>query len=477
MGLNMSLLFADHGYKVSTWDKLGKDIDQLDKLLAKDEKQKQLVTGYKDIDEFLKSFQGKRILMFSITHGHPVDEVLSQVADKLSEGDIIIDGGNEWYLETERRQEEMAKKGIQYIGTGVSGGYQSARRGPSLSPGGEKSAWEQVKPILENVAAKAPDGKPCVALVGPAGSGHYVKMIHNGIEQGMLSVTSEAFELMRSVMGFSHERIAKTFAEWNSQGELKNNFLVKICSEIPTRLDENGKFIMDEIEDKVVQDSDASEGTGVWSVKEAAERHVPCPTISAAHFFRTASAHRDDRNQMHQKWTTIADEPKQATEDPEKILEALRLAVHAGFVASFIQGLNVIAQASIDFDWKLDMATIIDIWKSGCIIQAEYLSEIFHKAYSNGFVRNVGTTQEVAAEVNKSFKALKQIVLVGINANAHIPALSASLEYFKIYGSRHLPTDFMEAQLDYFGGHSYDLKSENNTEIKKGPHHTEWKKP
>ncbi|PRP83654.1 6-phosphogluconate dehydrogenase, decarboxylating [Planoprotostelium fungivorum] len=481
MGLNMSLLFADHDIRVSVFDVSGKNIDQLHDLLESDEKQRKFVTGYKELKDFMNSFKGEKTLLLSLTHGKPVDEVLSKLREYLKKGDTIIDGGNEWYLETERRQKEMKDIGVGYIGTGVSGGYQSARRGPSLSPGGDRVAYDKVKHLLEKIAARDGDA-PCVDYVGVGGSGHYVKMVHNGIEQGMLSITSEAHEIMKSVLGFSHERIARTFTEWNSHGPLRNNFLVRICGEIAARKDDKDKFIVDVIEDRVVQDSDASEGTGVWTVKEAGERHVPCPTITSAHFLRTASAHRDDREKIHEQWKKIRDEPKQTIEAPERIVELLESAVHAGFLASFIQGMNLVAQASIDFGWKLHLPTILKVWRNGCIIEAEYINQVLSEAFADQSkgsepLRHVATSPRIAQEINDSYSALRRIVLIALHQDAHVPALSASLEYFKYEASLHLPTAFMEAQLDYFGGHSYDLVSEDNLKIEKGHHHTEWKKP
>ncbi|CAF1302027.1 unnamed protein product [Rotaria sordida] len=493
MGGNMSMLFAEHGLQVSLYDIKEKSVNAVVEMANENEKIRNKVIGYNDYKTFMKSFdndkQQPRLLLLSITHGHPADEVLQSIRQYLHKGDIILDGGNEWYLDTERRQKEMAELGVYFIGMGVSGGYQSARRGASLSPGGDKKILDNViLPFLRTLCAKSDKYGECVTNVGPDGSGHYVKMVHNGIEQGLLSITCEAWGILRNLLGFSEDDIGNIFIDWTKNNELYNNFLLSIGGEICTRRyeddDSSSDHVLDDIEDKVVQDADDTEGTGVWSVQEAARVHVSSPTIAAAHLFRIASSNRLDRvkfNKLVQlEKPRLADELKQKTNE---FIEDLRGAVYISFLASFIQGCNLIATTSHAKKWHIKMSEIIRIWRAGSIVQSDYISDLLQPLYLNGEksddepLINILLLKPIAAEIEKYFSKLKRIVLIGIEHGAHVPALSASLEYFKYVSSADLPTVFMEAELDYFGAHAYDLKSENAMDVKKGSHHYEWKKP
>jgi 6-phosphogluconate dehydrogenase len=493
MGGNMALLFSEHDLQVSMYDIKTESVDATVKMANENDKTRNKVTGYKDYAAFMKSFdndkQQPRLLLLSITHGHPADEVLASTRQYLNKGDIILDGGNEWYLDTERRQKEMDELGVHFIGMGVSGGYQSARRGASLSPGGNKEVLDNsILPFLRTLCAKSEKGGECVTNIGPGGSGHYVKMVHNGIEQGMLSIVCEAWGILHALLGFSEDDIGYIFTNWTQNGELYNNFLLSIGGEICTRHykgdDPSSGHVLDDIEDKVVQDSDNTEGTGVWSVQEAAKTHVPAPTIAAAHLLRVASANRPDRIEFDKlvqlEKPRLADEFKNKTHE---FIENLRGAVYVSFLASFVQGCNLIATTSHAKKWHIKMSEVIRIWRAGCIVQSDYISDILQPLYLDNEksndepLSNILLSKPVAADIEKYYAKLKRIVLIAIEYGANIPALSASLEYFKYVSSTNLPTTFMEAELDYFGAHAYDLKSEHAMNIKKGPHHYEWKKP
>ena len=492
MGSNMSLLFAEHDLQVSLYDKEQKSVHSTVKKAEDEEKTRGKVTGYDNYEAFMKSFandrEQPRLLLLSITHGHPTDEVLAAIRDRLSKGDIILDGGNEWYLDTERRQREMDELGVHFIGMGVSGGYQSARRGASLSPGGNKKILDDViLPFLRTVCAKSEKGGDCVTNVGPHGAGHYVKMVHNGIEQGMLSIVCEVWGVLHTLFGFIEDDIGEIFTEWSTKTELSNNFLLKIGGDICTRYhkedDPSSGHVLDEIEDKVVQDADDTEGTGVWTVQEAARNHVSAPTIAAAHLFRIASANRRDRLAFDQ--LVQLEKPKLAEKIKEKtteFIEALRGAVYVSFLACFAQGCQLIAVTSREKHWHIRMSEVIRIWRHGCIIQSDFIADLLQPIFANEEksrdepLENILLSKTVAAEIEKYYSSLKTVVLTAIEHGAHVPALSATLEYFKYMSSADLPTQFMEAQLDYFGAHAYDLKSEHAMEIKKGAHHYEWKK-
>ncbi|KAL7269487.1 hypothetical protein RUND412_007850 [Rhizina undulata] len=482
MGSNMAMLFAENGLYVSIFDINETNVIETLSRCEETPSAKGKVFGFHEYKPFLESLETDtshpKLLLLSIPHGFQTDEVLESTKKFLNKGDIILDGGNEWYRNTERRQKNLEEMGTAFIGMGVSGGYQSARHGSSMSPGGDARAIDKVLPLLKKVAAKVTDGTPCVRNIGPGGSGHYVKMAHNGIEQGMLSALSEVWEILFKCLNTNLEEISRIFMKWNIDGELKNNFLVNIGSDICLRRKDHGtKHILNEVQDKVVQDADDSEGTGFWTVRECAERHASAPTISAAHFYRVASANRMERLQFFEFIGGHAAAKKaQHIENRENLIEDLRLGLYCAFLASFAQGLNLIAKASKDENWGVRLSDCIKIWRAGCIIQSDYIADLFESILEkNNGITNVLLQKEIAEEIKRTMPALKRVVQNGVEWDAHIPALSASLEYFKYCGGKHLPTQFMEAQLDYFGAHSYDLKSEDPGEVKKGTHHHEWK--
>ncbi|KZT19136.1 6-phosphogluconate dehydrogenase C-terminal domain-like protein [Neolentinus lepideus HHB14362 ss-1] len=487
MGSEMALLFAEHGLTVSSFDVSGQNIDNLNKYAesAPEEVRSRIIT-YKDYDSFISSLGGtdaRKLFVFSIRHGSAGDEVLKSMDKYLTDGDIILDGGNEWYLNTERRQKALEPRGVHYIGLGVSGGYQSARRGPSMSPGGNTDAIKQVLPILEKFAAKdKKTGQPCVTVIGPGGSGHYVKMVHNGIEQGILGIMAEAWELLYKCLAIPLDEISGIFRRWAEQGELSRNFLVEIGADICAQPDDythSASHLVNKIQDKVVQDADNSEGTGFWTIAEAANRHVSAPTIAAAHFLRIASSDRAQRLQVVDGLgQDLGAARKQHLSDDEKtaFVGDLRLAVYCATLASFAQGMNLIARASKDEEWNVNLSKCVQIWREGCIIRSEYIADLLQPLFEKDpEVMNILTLKPVAEEVKRTFPALQRVVQKALEWNAHVPSISASLEYFKYCAGLHLPTQFMEAELDYFGAHSFDLKEEGPGDVKKGKHHFEWK--
>ncbi|QGA14965.1 hypothetical protein EYB26_002621 [Talaromyces marneffei] len=495
MGSMMAFAFSELGLDVSVWDVAGKNIDKLLRNVENSKEQLQgKITGYKKIDEFMSSLEGKaerKLLIFSITHGDPADSVLHQIKGKLKSGDIILDGGNEYYRRTERRQHELKPLGVSWIGMGVSGGYQSARRGPSLSPGGDKQAVEQVLPFLELYSAKdKKTGKPCVTYIGPRGSGHYVKMCHNGIEGGLLSTTCEAWDMMHKGLGMSFDEIGDVFKEWSSHGELRNTFLLNIGVDICHRkksargdgrgegVDPAGGYVLDDVLDKVVQDDDNTEGTPLWSIMETALRHVSSPSLATAHYMRIASGNRNQRVRVAKKLDLPA--PKRMdVQDKKDFLEKLRRAVYASFLCSYCQGLELIARASADEGWGVDLGKCIQIWRAGCIIQSEAIADMLQPILAQDVqIMNIKLIDEVSRDLRDNFEPLKEVVLRGTEFDACMPSLSASLEYLKYEGSTNLPTQFMEAEMDYFGAHAFNKPckpGEDPGPVKKGPHHYEWK--
>jgi 6-phosphogluconate dehydrogenase len=495
MGSMMTFAFSELGCDVSIWDVDPKNVDSVKKFAKDAQHLKGKIDGFYNIDEFTKSLEGKterKLFLFSITHGHPADSVLGMIKHDLKAGDIILDGGNENYRRTERRQRECAEIGVHWIGMGVSGGYQSARHGPSLSPGGDAKALELVMPLLELYSAKdRKTGKPCVTRIGPAGSGHYVKMVHNGIEGGMLSTLAEAWSILHNGLGLNYDEIGDLFSKWNSDGELKNNYLLQIGADMLHRKktpqgDYHGEgaskddgYVLDDVLDKVVQDDDNTEGTPYWSIMESAERHVSAPTLATAHYLRVASGNREERVRVAKKLHIPSPKPIETIKDRGAFIENLRRAVYCSFLASFCQGLELISRASEDEKWDIDLGRCLQIWRAGCIIQSEAIADLLQPALtSNKRLSNMKFVDEVARELHKNFDALKEIVIEGILSDQYMPALSATLEYLKYEGGTMLPTKFMEAQMDYFGAHAYNkpgVPGEDPGAVRKGPHHYEWK--
>lgn len=499
MGTMMSFGFSEHGIKISLWDANSTNVDEAIEMSKDPRRPTGDIAGFHDIHRFAQSVEGtdidgvqRRVFLFSITHGTPADRVLAIMKDDLREGDIILDGGNENYRNTERRQRELEPKGVSWIGMGVSGGYQSARHGPSLSIGGDAKDVAVVLPLLRIFAAKdARTKEPCVAHLGPRGAGHYVKMVHNGIENGMLSAVCEAWAILHSGLGMSYDEIGKIFEDWNSEGLLRNTFLIQIGSEIcqrrkPLQGDKKGEdaskasgYVLDEILDKVVQDDDNTEGTLYWTVMEAASRHVAAPSIAAGHFLRVASGNRRQRLLVADKLTIPPPKKLAAAKDTRAFVELLKKAVFASFLCSFAQGLELIARASMDEKWGINLGDCLKIWRAGCIIQEEYISDLLMPALTSGTrIMNIKLIDEVAAELNEHYDALKLVVLTAIEADCYVPSLSASLEYQKYEGSKMLPTQFMEAELDFFGAHNYDrigAPGEDPGKVAKGAHHFEWR--
>ncbi|KAI5900518.1 6-phosphogluconate dehydrogenase C-terminal domain-like protein [Schizophyllum commune H4-8] len=492
MGAMMALGLAEKGLDISIWDVKTQNVDAAQEMARQTLTLRGKVDAFHDVKDFMNSLSGERtkLFVFSITHGSPADSVLEKIWDELNEGDIILDGGNEHYRTTERRQRKCAEKGVRWVGMGVSGGYQSARHGPSLSPGGDKDAVSAALPVLEAFAAREPlSGKPCVTYIGPGGSGHYVKMVHNGIEHGMLSLVCEAWGLLRKSLGLSNAEIGTILAAWNASGELRDCFLLEIGAEICQRQktpegDQNGEgkgdfgYVLDDVLDKVVQDDDGTEGTGYWTVAETALRHVAAPAVAAGHALRIASGNRAQRVKVADKL-----KPPGRTETLRKkdtFIEDLRLAVYAGFLASFTQGLQLIARASRDEEWDVSIADCLQIWRAGCIIRAGHIADLLQPVFvsSTAPIFNSKLIDEVARDIRETYAPLKTVVTKGVEWDAVIPALSASLEYVKYAGNTELPTQFQEAQMDFFGAHGYDrvgVNGEDPGKTRKGAHHYEWR--
>ncbi|KAL7777922.1 hypothetical protein CFE70_004595 [Pyrenophora teres f. teres 0-1] len=493
MGGGMALLFAEIGVHVSLSDP---SEEAMDAVIEKAEKQgyNGKVQKYKDYKSLCAALSTPRLLVFSLPHGGVGDKVLEGLMPNLSRDDIILDCGNEHFQNTERRQEKTQGTGVRYIGCGVSGGYQAARAGPSMCPGGDISALKEVLPLLEKVAAKDKDEKPCVGVIGKGGAGHYVKMMHNGIEHGMMSAICEAWGIMRK-MGMGYEEIGNVLGQWNSEGELRGTFLISIGADLShkrngsensdestSQKQKNHPLVISQVLDKVVQDVTGEEGTGIWSNTEAIELHVPAFTLNTSHAFRLASAFRGDRERASKASDGGFPPSELNVSDKKAFLEDLRKATYAACLASFIQGMNVIAKADQEHKWEIDYSQVWQIWRAGCIIQADYISdEILApvlKSNPSSEDLNLNFSTRVAKDVKNCFPALRRVVAKAVETDQLVPAIGATLEYFKVASGTDLPTSFYEAELDYFGSHMFDKRGDKDANVKKpmeGKHHFEWK--
>lgn len=492
MGGGMALLLAENGISVSIQDPSSETVDEL----IKSAKDQGITTGklskYTDYASLTASLSSPKIIFFSLPHGTVGDTVVEGLYTYLDKGDIIVDCSNEEWENTQRRQGKLVAQGVYYIGCGVSGGYQAARRGPSMCPGGEDKALDICMPMFEKMAAKAEDGTPCVGKIGNGGSGHYVKMIHNGIEHGMMSAISEAWTIMTKNMSMSYDDVGKVFEKWSTEGELKNTFLVKIGANICEAKDKHGKHILGDVQDKVVQDIDGEEGTGIWSNTQATSLHVPAPTLSTAHYLRIVSAFRGQRKHVketfHGSFLPSKIDIKNEKER-EEFIEDLRKAVYTTCLAAYVQGMSIIDVADKQNKWSISFPTIVQIWRAGCIIQADHISSLLHGIFTTPVSsssphknHNLLFEPAIVSELKSGFEPLKRLVIKGTENNAVIPSMSATLEWLKYSGNLDLPTQFYEAELDYFGKHHYDSKKldqgvdESGEQPHTGKRHYEWKK-
>ncbi|KAK5165826.1 uncharacterized protein LTR77_008749 [Saxophila tyrrhenica] len=482
MGGGMALLFAEQGVHVSLQDPSADRMNALLDSAKKDGLQDKLSKhdDYKSLCKSLESYSGSgapRVFVWSLPHGSIGDTVLTGLMPLLRKGDCIVDCGNEHWENSERRMGMCYVKGIRYVGCGVSGGYQAARRGPSMCPGGDDDSLFFVLPLLEQVAATAPDNSPCVARIGTGGAGHYCKMIHNGIEHGMMSAISEAWALMARGMDMSLDDVGDEFQRWNDNGELHNTFLVSIGADICRKKNDKGNKVLPEVEDKVVQDYTGEEGTGVWSNDEAIEQHVPAPTLTAAHYLRIASGDLAQRRAIYDTLGKAHPPQKLSIQDQKAFLEDLRQAVYAASLAAYAQGLIIIDRANKSKNFNINYPNLLQIWRAGCIIRSDYINrELLLPIYKQGPFVNPLTDPTFASELKKMYPALKRVVMKAMEADQVVPSLSASLEYLKYMTSTELPTSFYEAELDYFGAHNYDRKGEDpEGKPETGRQHFEWK--
>ena len=453
MGRNFILNVADNGFTA-----FGNDLDD-EKVSALIEEggNPDKVNATTDAKVFVKALSKPRKIMLLVPAGKIVDAVIESLLPLLDEGDIIIDGGNSFYTDTDRREAYLKEKGINFFGAGVSGGAKGARRGPSIMPGGSREAYQHVKPIFEAVAAKY-KGEPCVTYLGPKSAGNYVKMVHNGIEYGLMQLTSEVYDLLKKAGGLSNEELHQTFAEWN-RGRLQS-FLVEITSEILAQKDDlTDGDLVDVILDKAKQ-----KGTGKWTSQNAMDLGIPVPTIDIAVSMREISALKDERIKADE----LYDRPTPAKVDKADFITKAEEALYFAFIMAYAQGMHQLADASKEYGYELDLGEIAKIWRAGCIIRAGLLADITEAFKTNSELPNLLLSPSFVEKVQSTVASTRKLVSYGATNGIPLPGLSNSLTYFDAYTSQRLPLNMIQAQRDYFGSHTYERLD------REGIFHTEW---
>lgn len=465
MGQNLALNVADKGFPISVYNRTASKVDEtLERAAAEGGLP---LSGHYSPRDFVLSIRPPRSVIILVKAGAPVDQTIAALADHMSPGDCIIDGGNEWYENTERRIAEASRRGLLYLGMGVSGGEEGARHGPSLMPGGSLEAYENVKEILHKVAAQVDDG-PCVTYIGEGGSGNFVKMVHNGIEYGDMQLISEAYDVLKNVGGLSNEELAAIFDEWN-RGELES-FLIEITADIFKVKDEYGDG---ELVDKIL-DKTGMKGTGKWTVQQAAELSVAAPTIAASLDCRYLSGLKEERESASKilKEAGLKEDVEfvRSGIDKKRLIDDVRQALYASKICSYAQGMNLLRAKSIEKDWNLNFGELARIWKGGCIIRAVFLDRI-KKAYQrNPNLASLVVDPEFAREMVQRQAAWRRVVGLAISAGISTPGMCASLSYFDTYRRARLPANLVQAQRDLFGAHTYERID------RPGSFHTEWTK-
>ncbi|MBA3438702.1 MAG: NADP-dependent phosphogluconate dehydrogenase [Pyrinomonadaceae bacterium] len=459
MGANLALNVADHGFAVAVWNRDGTVTDNFTATHNGNNR----FTATKTFEEFVQALERPRRIMMMIKAGAPVDETIARLKPLLDEGDILIDGGNSWFKDTQRREQTLSQEGFNFFGSGVSGGEEGARYGPSIMPGGRREAYEYVRPIFEAIAAQTDSGA-CVTYIGPDGAGHFVKMVHNGIEYGDMQLIAEAYDILRSCLDMEATELADTFAEWN-RGPLES-FLIEITSKIFTVKDEQtGKPLVDLVLDKARQ-----KGTGKWTAQVALDLGVPIPTIAAAIDARVMSSMKDERVAANKK--IKGTKTKRFRGERGKLITAVHDALYASKVCSYAQGMDLIAAGSREYNWDINLRETARIWKGGCIIRARFLDTIMQAYERTPELPNLLLDVELGPSIQKAQSAWRYAVTTAQTLGIPVPAMSSSLAYFDSYRTANLPQNLTQAQRDFFGAHTYERADKSG----QGFVHTDWTK-
>jgi 6-phosphogluconate dehydrogenase len=453
MGRNLVLNIADHGYSVTGYDKDPAQVQELQK-----EAGSRPINAAQSLDKFVDVLSTPRVIMMLVPAGQVVDSVIRDLIPHLEKDDLIIDAGNSHFKDTDLRAKTLAEKGILYMGVGVSGGEEGARNGPSLMPGGPKEAYERVKPIFEAVAAHV-EGVPCVTYLGPGSAGHYVKMVHNGIEYGLMQLIAESYDVMKRGLELSDKELSVVFSDWN--GAELNAYLMEITSRIFTKVDEqSGKHLID-----VILDEARQKGTGMWTSQDAMDIQVPTPVIDAAVVARNLSALKGEREAASKKLKVRKSRLKG---EREAILTKLKGAMFTAMIVTYAQGMAQLQTASKVYKYDLKLEDVARIWRGGCIIRAALLEDIRAAYQANPDLPNLLIDRHLGKAVISGQKHLRTVISLAVKAGLPIPSLMASLAYFDGYRSAWLPANLIQAQRDDFGAHTYERVDA------KGVFHTRW---
>src|SRR6202020_1005347 len=456
MGQNLVLNMNDHGYKVAVFNRT---VSKVDDFLADEAKGTQVV-GAHSIEEICLPLKAPRRVMIMVKAGEVVDQTIEQLLPHLEKGDILIDGGNSLYTDSNRRTKDLAAKGILFIGTGVSGGEEGARFGPTIMPGGNKEAWPHVKDILQSIAAKVEDGTPCCDWVGEDGAGHYVKMVHNGIEYGDMQLIGEAYQLLKDGLGLGADEFAEIFTDWN-KGEL-DSFLIDISATIFAKKDEDGQPMLDKILDTAGQ-----KGTGKWTGIDALNLGMPVTLIGEAVFARCISAIKEERVAASKVLSGPKPSPAQ---DRKEFIERVRCALYCSKMISYAQGYMLLREAAKEQKWNLNYGGIALMWRGGCIIRSRFLGKIKEAYDNNPKLVNLLLDDYFRGEIKRCQKGWRNIVATAAKKGIPVPAFSTALAFYDQYRSAVLPANLLQAQRDYFGAHTYERVDKPRGEF----FHTNW---
>lgn len=452
MGSNLLQNIADHGYKCSGYDLDSKKVESINHLNNKN------IHAYSDIKDFVKNLKSPKIVMMLVPAGKIVDSVIEELLAVLDRGDIIIDGGNSHFTDTERRFVDLEKKGYHFVGMGVSGGEEGARKGPSMMPGGDKEAYKYLKPILEKIAAHV-NGDPTVAYMGERSAGHFVKMVHNGIEYALMQLISETYEVMKTGLQMKDEEIHSVFEKWN-EGRLQS-YLIEITRDIFAFKKPGADYLF--FND--IKDEAKAKGTGKWTSQAAMDLAVPVPMIDIAVSMRDLSKYKDLRIATSKLYS---DSKSFEVDEKKEYLNKLEQAFYFSMVSAYAQGMHLLDQANLEFKYNLNLATIAKIWRGGCIIRSAFLEDIYAAYQKNPDLKHLFLDENIHQNLVKSVPGIRTVVSDASKCGIATPTYSVALSYFDNIRSAEMPANLIQAQRDFFGSHTYELKG------KEGTFHTEW---
>ncbi len=457
MGENLILNMENHGFSVAVFNRTTSKVDNFVSGRAKGKK----IKGTHSIEELVKSLNKPRKIMIMVKAGKPIDDNIEQIIPFLEEGDIIIDGGNSYFHDTIRRTRYVESKGFLYIGTGVSGGEEGALRGPSIMPGGSKSAWPHVKPIFQSIAAKVADGTPCCEWVGSDGAGHFVKMVHNGIEYGDMQMIAESYAIMENTLGLTPAEMQPIFTDWN-KGEL-DSYLIQITADIMGKKDdETGKPMLD-----VILDTAGQKGTGRWTSIEALNLGVPAPTVVQAVMARAISFIKEERTAA----SSILHGPQGKFQgSADEFIEMVSQALYASKICSYAQGFQIMRTAAKEYEWDLNYGDIALMWRNGCIIRAQFLDKIKAAFDKKPNLANLLLDDYFKSAIERNQTSWRKVVTTAVELGIPVPAFSSALAYYDSYRSARLSANLLQAQRDYFGAHTYERVDRPRGEF----FHTNW---